>query len=95
MSEQKPEKLTANTTPEKPRSQQPKVRLTEEQLEAIAGGLCSDDDGDTTNHNQSLVSLKEGMMSPPPPEKPRPQPPKVQLTQEQLEAIAAGIIAMN
>ncbi|MDJ0589128.1 MAG: hypothetical protein QNJ72_03915 [Pleurocapsa sp. MO_226.B13] len=38
MSEQKPEKLTANTTPEKLRSQPPKVRLTEEQLEAIAAG---------------------------------------------------------
>ncbi len=86
MSQQKP-KLLATTTPEKPRPQQPKVQLTEEQLEAIAGGINS---GNTGNHNQSLVSLKEVIMSPPPAEKPRPQPPFVQLTQEQLEAIAAA-----
>ncbi len=41
MSQQKPEKLTANTTPEKPRSQQPLVQLTPEQLEAIAGGIIT------------------------------------------------------
>ena len=45
MSQQKPEKLTATTTPEKPRPQQPLVQvegeLTEAQLEAISGGLIS------------------------------------------------------
>ena len=42
MSQKKPEKLTAITTPEKTRQQQPLVqvegKLTESQLEAIAGG---------------------------------------------------------
>ncbi len=37
MSQQKL-KLLATTTPEKPRPQQPFVQLTQEQLEAIAGG---------------------------------------------------------
>ena len=69
-------------------------KLTQEQYDAIAGG-GGDDRGDTGNHNQSLVSLKEGMMSPPLPEKPRPQPPFVQLTQEQYDAIAGGIIYYN
>ena len=42
MSKKQREKLTARTTPEKPRPQQPFVqiegKLTQEQLEAIAGG---------------------------------------------------------
>ena len=42
MSQQKREKLTVTTTPEKPRPQQPSIqvegKLTQEQLEAIAGG---------------------------------------------------------
>ncbi len=65
MSQQKL-KLLATTTPEKPRPQPPFVQLTQEQLEAIAGGIGGDDRGDTGNHNQSLVSLKEVIMSPPP-----------------------------
>ncbi len=93
MSEQKPEKLTANTTPEKPRPQQPFVQLTEEQLEGIAGGFTGSDSSDC-NHNQSLVSIKEVIKSQPPPEKSRPQQPFVQLegklTEAQLEAIAGG-----
>ena len=98
-------KLLARTTPEKSRPQQSFVqiegKLTEAQLEAIAGGV----DGRnrcksvTCNHNQSVVSIKEVVMSPPPPEKSRPQQPFVQiegkLTEAQLEAIAGGGLPMN
>ena len=67
MSQQKL-KLLATTTPEKPRPQPPFVQLTQEQLEAIAGGFTGGDSEDT-NHNQSLVSIKEVIKSQPPPEK--------------------------
>ncbi len=46
MSQQQPEKLTATTTPEKNCQDKPFVQvegeLTEEQLEAIAGGQSDD-----------------------------------------------------
>ncbi len=59
MSKQKREKPTA-TTPEKPCPQQSFVhiegKLTEEQLEAIAGGINS---GDTGNHNEIVMGIRE------------------------------------
>ncbi|MDJ0589129.1 MAG: hypothetical protein QNJ72_03920 [Pleurocapsa sp. MO_226.B13] len=99
MSTQKQEKFTVVTTPEKSRQHKPLVhiegKLTPEQLEAIAGGAGTGSGGWGGNHNETMVSIKEIVMSPPP-EKPRPQPPKVRLegklTEEQLEAIAGGVI---
>ncbi len=100
MSRQKREKLTTTTVPEKPQPQQSFVqlegKLTEEQLEAIAGGQGCPPDECGSNHNETMVSnsiLKQVIMSKPKlkllgtPEKPRPQQPLVQLTEEQLEAI--------
>ncbi len=50
MSQQKQEKLTTTTTPEKP-----KVQLTEEQLEAIAGGVIPP----TGNHNEIVIRIRK------------------------------------
>ena len=98
MSTQKQEKFTVVTTPEKSRQHKPLVhiegKLTPEQLEAIAGG-AGGGSGWGGNHNQSLVSIKEIVMSPPP-EKSRQHKSLVQLegklTEVQLEAIAGGVI---
>ena len=97
MSTQKQKKFTVVTTPEKNRQHKPLVhiegKLTQEQLEAIAGG-AGGGSGWGGNHNENVVSIKEIVMSPPKPEKPRLQQPLVQLegklTEEQLEAIAGG-----
>ena len=105
MSKQKTDKFTATTIPDKTHPEKPFVqlegKLTEAQLEAIAGGV----DGRnrcksvTCNHNHSVVSIKEVIMSPPPPEKTRQQKPFVQvegeLTEARLEAIAAGGFTVN
>ncbi len=53
---QKRGKFTVATTPEKPRPQQPFVQLTQEQYDAIAGGL---DGGDTGNHNEIVVKIRK------------------------------------
>ncbi len=50
MSQQKL-KLLATTPQEKPHPQQPFVQLTQEQLEAIAGGVIPP----TGNHNESAT----------------------------------------
>ncbi len=59
-------KLLATVTPEKTRQQKPFVqvegKLTEEQLEAIAGGAADDSCPVTecTNHNETMFVLKGG-----------------------------------
>ena len=61
MLRQKPKKLTVTATPEKTRPQKPFVqiekKLTEEQLEAIAGG--GPPVSDKNNHNETMVSAAE------------------------------------
>ncbi len=63
MSKQKRAKLTVSITPEKPSLQKPLVqiegKLTEAQLEAIAGGFNT---GDAGNHNEIVVRTQEVFM---------------------------------
>ena len=62
MSKQRPEKFTVTVTPEKTHPEKSLVELTEEQLEAIAGGSggrgcppwnCG------VNHNETIVSAAQ------------------------------------
>ena len=96
-------KLKLIATPNKTRSDKPLVQLTEDQLEAIAGGARGDDSCPVWscggNHNETMVNnsiLKEELMFKPKlkllatPDKTHPDQPLVQLTEDQLKAIAAG-----
>ena len=68
MYKQKREKLTVTTTPEKTHPQQPFVqvegKLTEEQLEAIAGGIGGDDEGDTGLTFPVIFSIERSLCLP-------------------------------
>ena len=104
MSKQKQGKITVRTTPEKNRHDKPSVqiegKLSEEELEAIAGGQSSPPG--LANHNEIMVRTQEVVMSNNSEKgsqllqrQKRTRQVEEELTGEQLEAIAGGKLTGN
>ena len=84
---------------EKPSPEKPFVQiegeLIEAQLEVLASGLMQLTTL-YTSFKEELMSKKQlKLLATATPEKPRPEKPLVQLTEDQLEAIAGGALSLN